>query len=96
MKNKFSGKCSTCGATVLAGAGTVTRNGRRWTVHCAAHSDPHATDGDRSRVLCPDCHQNYLTPYQVRHHYHCDACTRAIEGPAYFEHDYSASEPEYY
>lgn len=31
---------------------------------------------------CPDC-GGPISAYNLRKGYHCDACTRAIEGPAY-------------
>ncbi len=44
----------------------------------------------RGRFDCPDCGaKNALSAYQVARHYHCDACTRAEEGPAYDANCYS-------
>jgi len=39
--------------------------------------------GLASGKLCPDCRVNRLTSYQVRHHYHCDACTRDADPQGY-------------
>lgn len=44
---------------------------------------------------CPDCHEpNRMTQGEINKGYHCDACTRAIEGyqePSYNE-DYGCME----
>jgi hypothetical protein len=30
-------------------------------------------------TLCPDCGVNYLSAYQIKRRYHCDACTREAD-----------------
>lgn len=30
-------------------------------------------------MLCPDCGERELTPYQKANHYHCDVCTREAD-----------------
>lgn len=37
---------------------------------------------------CPDC-GGPIAAWKIRKGYHCDACTRAIEGPAYFSNEIS-------
>ncbi len=39
------------------------------------------THGGRRNLPCPDCHQpNRMTAGELAKGYHCDECTRAIEG----------------
>ena len=43
MVNKYTAQCETCGGTVPANGGTLTRNGRRWIVQhlaCAESGRP--------------------------------------------------------
>lgn len=37
---------------------------------------------------CPDC-DGPISAWKIRKGYHCDACTRAIEGPAYYQNETS-------
>jgi uncharacterized OB-fold protein len=48
------------------------------------------------RYTCPDCQrENALTEYQVRHHYHCDTCTRNTDPIGYYNEVIGYSEPSY-
>jgi len=42
-----------------------------------------ATGEPRKGLLCPDCGEYTLTPYQKANHYHCDACTRNADPQGY-------------
>lgn len=37
-----------------------------------------------SGAKCPDC-GGPIAAWKIHKGYHCDACTRAIEGPAYYD-----------
>lgn len=46
MRNRYSGTCTDCGATVTVGAGAVVREGGRWRTYCAGH-EPRPTPPPR-------------------------------------------------
>ncbi len=41
------------------------------------------SDKPNKTILCPDCNEHYLTPYQKAHHYHCDYCTKQTDPEGY-------------
>lgn len=47
-----------------------------------------ANKRDAKRYDCPDCGaKGALSAYQKAKGYHCSACTRAIEGPLYYQNE---------
>lgn len=72
-------KCP-CGATTSK-AYARTHNGL--CKACATGTQPEQRDISKHPLLCPDCQENLLTPYQKANHYHCDACTRNADPMGY-------------
>ena len=69
---KFCCECVACGATTSKSY--ARKNGGK----CKQCVTGIAPKPDQS-LLCPDCREHYLTPYQKAHHYHCDWCTRQFD-----------------
>ena len=70
MKYKpFLTTCSVCGNTTSKKYATLHEG------KCKTCSEGKGNP----EMLCPDCGEHYLTPYQKRHHYHCEWCTRQTD-----------------
>ena len=46
-------------------------------------------------LICPDCRQRTLTPYQKARGYHCDNCTREADPEGYRREVMGLNEPMY-
>jgi hypothetical protein len=87
--SKYLTKCA-CGAT------TSKVYARAHNGKCKACSTGEARPvGDISShpLLCPDCHEHLLTPYQKAHRYHCDHCTREADPMGYYRELTTPQEP---
>jgi len=78
------GHCKNC---------TKPRCSAEYNHHCASPGQPCATHRpagsgleDRPGPKCPDC-GGPIAAWKLRKGYHCDDCTRAIEGPAYYQNE---------
>ena len=52
-------------------------------------------DGHTLPILCPDCGENYLTAYQIKHGYHCDSCTRNADPEGWAHEVRFGDSPDY-
>lgn len=50
---------------------------------CKACATGGCNDAPNGLLVCPDCGEHTLTPYQKSKGYHCDACTRATDPEGY-------------
>lgn len=83
------GQCKQC---------TLPKCGAEYNHHCLtpAHIGECGTHrpvgsglrNSESSPKCPDC-GGPIAAWKLRKGYHCDSCTRAIEGPAYFSNEIS-------
>lgn len=70
----FCTKCVQCGST------TSKAYARAHAGKCkACATGQPREERPNPNLLCPDCGEHYLTPYQKAHHYHCDHYTRATD-----------------
>jgi hypothetical protein len=69
------GKCKNC---------SLPRCSAAYNEHCMTPGQPCGvhTPADSRVLVCPDC-GGPISAYNLSKGYHCNACTRAIEGPAY-------------
>lgn len=79
---RFCVSCSNCGGL------TSKKYARAHNGQCKNCAEPKLdaqgnVDISNHPLLCPDCHEHLLTPYQKAHHYHCDHCTRACDPQGY-------------
>jgi len=80
--SRFLTKCVACGGT------TSKTYASAHAGKCKACAEGVPTIGGREDIskhplLCPDCHEHLLTPYQKAHRYHCDHCTREADPEGY-------------
>ena len=73
--NQYLTRC-VCGATTSK-AYARAHNGKCKTCFTGIPSQ-HNKD-----LICPDCGEHTLTPYQKAHRYHCDNCTRNADPIGY-------------
>jgi ribosomal protein L37AE/L43A len=96
MTNKYPGKCQICGSWVAKFSGILIKVGGKYAVQCsshgvdnnAVHPDSSAAGANNGRPVCPDC-GGQISAWALRKGYHCDSCTQAIEGPAYYDNQVS-------
>jgi hypothetical protein len=77
---KFCQACTACGATTSK---AYARLHEGLCKACLASDRTGQSIGQNKSLLCPDCGVNYLTPYQKKHNYHCNACTREADPEGY-------------
>ncbi len=86
---QFTIKCE-CGA--LTSKSYARANGGK----CKACATGQPRDISNHPLLCPDCREHLLTPYQKAHRYHCDHCTREADPVGYYNEMNTPQEPSYY
>jgi hypothetical protein len=75
--HKFCVNCVICGQ---ATSKAYARNNQGKCKSCVTGVE---RDISKHPLLCPDCQEHLLTPYQKANRYHCDHCTREADPEGY-------------
>jgi len=94
--SNFARFCTTCVSCGGATSKTYAKAHDGRCKACVAGTQPDGSVDIRNHpMLCPDCREHLLTPYQKKHGYHCDHCTREADPEGWAREMSTPMEPDY-